>query len=136
MMGLYFVLMIHRLLQRRGWPAWSVLVGAAVAAPIATALLEGVWYAIVRHIEFSQVLERNLDFDDDFRPAVYVAMAGVALAVVHLARNWRPEWLSALAAGASWSRRAILRAGRLVAAKQRRQADPLVEMEPTKVEEI
>lgn len=136
MMGLYFILMIHRLLQRRGWPAWSVLVGAAVAAPIATALLEGVWYAIVRHIEFSQVLERNLDFDDDFRPAVYVAMAGVALAVVHLARNWRPEWLSALAAGASWSRRAILRAGRLVAAKQRRQADPLVEMEPTKVEEI
>jgi sulfoxide reductase heme-binding subunit YedZ len=135
MMGLYFILMIHRVLQRRGWPAWSVLMGAAVAAPIATVLLEGAWYTIVRHIEFSRVLERNFDFDNDFRPAVYVAMAGVALITVHLARNWRPERLSALTAGARWSRRVILRAGRLVAGKQRRQADPPVELELSQLKE-
>src|SRR5450432_3532146 len=50
MMGLYFILMIYRALQKRGWPAWAVAIGAVVAAPIATALLEATWYAIVRHI--------------------------------------------------------------------------------------
>jgi methionine sulfoxide reductase heme-binding subunit len=100
MMGLYFILMISRALQRSGWPAWAVATGAAVAAPIATALLEGAWYAIVRHIEFWLVLGRNIDFDDDFRPAVYVAMAGAALVVLHFARNWRPARLSAIFAGA------------------------------------
>lgn len=99
------------------------MIGAAVAAPIATALLEGAWYAIVRHIEFSQVLERNVDFDDDFRPSVYVAMAGAALIVVHLVRNWRPERLSALSAGARWSRRVILHAVRLVAGGQTRPSN-------------
>jgi methionine sulfoxide reductase heme-binding subunit len=100
MMGLYFILMIYRILQKRGWPAWSVAVGAAVAAPVATALLEAVWYALVRHIDFWRVLGANVDFDNDFRPAIYVAAAGLALVVTHFARNWRPASFSALFSGA------------------------------------
>jgi sulfoxide reductase heme-binding subunit YedZ len=100
MMGLYFVLMLYRALQKRGWPAWSVAVGAAVAAPVATALLEAVWYALVRHIDFWRVLAANIDFDNDFRPAIYVAAAGLALVVVHFTRNWKPASFSALFSGA------------------------------------
>jgi sulfoxide reductase heme-binding subunit YedZ len=100
MMGFYFILMIYRVLQKRGWPAWSVAVGAAVAAPIATAFLEATWYALVRHIDFWRVLGENIDFDNDFRPAVYVAAAGLALTIVHFARNWRPAGVSAIFSGA------------------------------------
>jgi sulfoxide reductase heme-binding subunit YedZ len=100
MMGLYFVLMFYRILQKRGMPAWSVAIGAALAAPIATALLEATWYALVRHIDFWDVLGRNIDFDDDFRPAIYVAFAGLALVIIHFARNWRPAGFSALFSGA------------------------------------
>ena len=100
MMGLYFILMAYRALQKRGWPAWSVVVGAGAIAPVATAVLEATWYAVVRHIDFWMVLEANIDFDNDFRPAIYVAAAGLALVVAHFARSWRPARLSALFAGA------------------------------------
>jgi len=99
MMGLYFILMIHRQLQKRAaLPAWGIVVGAALAAPLLTALLEGVWYAIVRHIDFWMVLSANVDPDGDFRPAVYVAFAGLALIGVYIARNWAPARLGVLAA--------------------------------------
>jgi methionine sulfoxide reductase heme-binding subunit len=100
MMGLYFILMIYRLLQRQGWPAWAVAAGAAILAPIATAALEATWYAVVRHIDFWMVFGANIDFDNDFRPAVYVGAAGLALVAVHVARNWNPARRSTLFAGA------------------------------------
>ena len=100
MMGLYFILMIYRALQKRGLPAWAVAIGAAVAAPLATALLEATWYAVVRHIDFWAVLARNIDFDDDYRPAIYVAAAGFLFVIVYFARNWKPVRLSALFAAA------------------------------------
>ena len=99
MMGLYFILILYRQLQKRApLPAWGVVVGAALAAPLLTALLEGVWYAIVRHIDFWMVLSANIDPDGDFRPAVYVMFAGLALIGVHFARNWAPARLGVLAA--------------------------------------
>jgi len=100
MMGLYFILMLYRVLQKRGLPAWAVAVGAAVGAPLATALLEATWYAVVRHIDFWRVLGENIDFDNDFRPSVYVLAAGVALVAVQVARNVRVPRLSGLFAGA------------------------------------
>jgi sulfoxide reductase heme-binding subunit YedZ len=100
MMGLYFILMIYRALQKRGWPAWSVAVGAAAAAPLATAFLEATWYAVVRHIDFWRVLGENIDFDNDFRPAIYVAATGLALVVVQFARNWKAVGFPALFSGA------------------------------------
>ena len=100
MMGLYFILMLYRGLQKRGWPAWAVALGAAVAAPIATALLEATWYAIVRHVDFWMVLGANIDFDNDFRPSIYVAATGAALVILHLARNLKAVSFSGLFAGA------------------------------------
>jgi methionine sulfoxide reductase heme-binding subunit len=100
MMGLYLILMIYRVLQKSGWPAWAVAMGAAVGAPLATALLEAAWYAVVRHIDFWTVLAANIDFDNDFRPSIYVAAAGAALVVLHFARNAKAVSFSGLFASA------------------------------------
>ncbi len=100
MMGLYFILMLARLLQKQGWPAWGVVDGSALIAPPATAFLEATWYAIVRHIDFWQVLSANFDPDMSPRPSHYVALAGLAFFVVYAARNWRMRRTSAILAGA------------------------------------
>jgi len=100
MMGLYFILMLTRLLQKRGWPAWGVVVGSAAIAPLATALIEGIWYAIVRHIDFWQVLSANFDPDMSPRPSHYVALVGLVFFVVYAARNIRLRKTSAVLAGA------------------------------------
>jgi sulfoxide reductase heme-binding subunit YedZ len=100
MMGLYFILMLARLLQKRGWPAWGVVAGSALIAPPATALVEAAWYAIVRHIDFWQVVSANFDPDMSPRPSHYVALAGLAFFVVYAARNWRLRRTSAVLAGA------------------------------------
>ncbi len=100
MMGLYFILMLARLLQKWAWPAWGVVVGSAAVAPLATALLEATWYAVVRHIDFWAVLSANLDPDMSPRPSHYVALAGLAFFFVYAARNWRLRKTSAVLAGA------------------------------------
>jgi sulfoxide reductase heme-binding subunit YedZ len=123
MMGFYFILMIYRLLQKRGLPAWAVVVGSALLAPIATAILEAAWYAVVRHIDFWMVLDANIDFDNDYRPAVYVAAAGLALVVVHFARNANYADVSALFARAKQERRDVGEAGRLLRAEGSGAAD-------------
>lgn len=123
MTGLYFILMIYRALQKRGWPAWAVVTGAAVAAPIATALLEATWYAAVRHIDFWRVLGANFDFDNDFRPSVYVAAAGLALAIGHFARNRESFRFSTLFAGAKQKWRDVRQSGRLLQAERGGTAD-------------
>lgn len=100
MMGLYFILMLARLLQQRGWPAWAVAAGSALVAPLATAFLEATWYALVRHIDFWDVLGANVDPDMTPRPSQLVALAGLAFVAVTLARNWRLRRTSAVLAGA------------------------------------
>jgi sulfoxide reductase heme-binding subunit YedZ len=100
MMGLYFILMLTRLLQKRGLPIWGVVFGSALLAPPATALVEAAWYAIVRHIDFWQVLSANIDPDMAPRPSHLVALAGLAFIIVAAARNWRVGKASALLAGA------------------------------------
>ncbi len=130
MMGLYFILMLARQLQKRGWPAWAVVAGSALIAPPATALIEATWYAIVRHIDFWQVVSANFDPDMSPRPSLYVALAGLAFFVVYAARNWRLWKTSALLAGAEQERRHFGDARRLVdrerggaADRQRGKAD-------------
>ncbi len=71
-----------------------------LVAPLATALLEATWYAIVRHIDFWDVLSANFDPDMSPRPSHYVALAGLAFFVVYAARNWRLRRTSAVLAGA------------------------------------
>jgi sulfoxide reductase heme-binding subunit YedZ len=123
MMGLYFILMIYRLLQKLRPPAWSVVVGSALLAPIATAILEATWYAVVRHINFWMVLDANIDFDNDFRPSIYVATAGLALVVVHFVRNADFKRLSAVFARAKQEGRDVADAGRLLPAEGSGAAD-------------
>jgi len=97
MMGLYFILMLHRLAQKRGLSSWASTLVAALGAPILTALLEGAWYAIVRHLDFWDIVNANFDVSDDIRPAVYVLGAGVVFMLVHAARAWRPSFALRLA---------------------------------------
>ena len=123
MMGLYFILMIYRLLQKARLPAWSIVVGSALLAPIATAVLEATWYAVVRHINFWMVLDANIDFDNDFRPSMYVAAAGLALIVVHVVRNVDLKRLSAIFASAKQKGRDVADAGRLLPAEGSGTAD-------------
>ncbi len=100
MMGLYFILMLARVLQKRGLPTWGVVAGSALVAPLATAVLEATWYAVVRHIDFWEVLSANIDPDMAPRPSQLVALAGLALFLVYAARNWRWRKTSAVLAGA------------------------------------
>jgi methionine sulfoxide reductase heme-binding subunit len=100
MMGLYFILMLARLFQKWAWPAWGVVFASALIAPPATALLEATWYALVRHIDFWEVLGANFDPDELFRPAQYVAVASFAFIVVYVVRNWRSLVPSTVLAGA------------------------------------
>jgi sulfoxide reductase heme-binding subunit YedZ len=123
MMGLYFILMIYRLLQKFRFPAAAVVVGSAVLAPIATAILEATWYAVVRHINFWMVLGANIDFDNDFRPSIYVAAAGLAFIVVYFVRNADFKRLSAVLARAKQERRDVADAGRLLSAEGSGAAD-------------
>ena len=100
MTGLYFILMLARLLNRLGWPAWAVALGSALVAPPATALVEAIWYAVVRHVPFFVVLGANFDPDMAPRPSHGAALAGLALLVVALARGARRGRPSAALAAA------------------------------------
>ncbi len=100
MTGLFLILMVYRILQKRGWPLWMVAATSALAAPVATALLEAAWYALVRNIDFWQVILANFDPEMDFSMSFYVALAGLGFFAVFALRNWRIPGLSALAAAA------------------------------------
>ena len=99
MTGFFLILMLFRVLVKRGAPAWGAALAAALVSPVLTALIEAAWYALVRHIDFWEVLEANVDPDMAFRPSAYVAAAGVAFLGVALARrNPAPRRASFLAA--------------------------------------
>lgn len=91
MSGFFFVLMLFRLLLKRGVAPWlAALVGAAAAVPL-TALVEATWYALVRHIDFWEVLGANVDPDMIWRPSAYVAAAGLAFTALAI---WRRQALA------------------------------------------
>jgi methionine sulfoxide reductase heme-binding subunit len=87
MTGLFLILMLFRVLAKRGAPAWGAALAAALVSPVLTALIEAAWYALVRHIDFWEVLDANIDPDMTFRPSAYVAAAGVVFLAVVLARR-------------------------------------------------
>ena len=59
MTGFFLVLMLFRVALKRGAPAWAAALIAAALSPPLTALIEAGWYALVRHIPFWEVLERQ-----------------------------------------------------------------------------
>jgi methionine sulfoxide reductase heme-binding subunit len=105
MTGFFLILMLFRVLVKRGAPAWGAALAAALVSPVLTALIEAAWYALVRHIDFWQVLEANVDPDMAFPPSAYVAAAGVAfLGVALVRRNPAPRRASFLAPSAQAGR--------------------------------
>ena len=87
MIGFFLILMLFRVLVKRGAQAWAAALGAALVSPVLAALIEAGWYALVRHIDFWQVLAANVDPDMAFRPSAYVAAAGLAFLAVVVARR-------------------------------------------------
>jgi sulfoxide reductase heme-binding subunit YedZ len=86
MTGFFLWLMGYRLMRRYGFGTGLVtLLLLAVAAALATALVEAGWYAARSGAMASRVLAANLDFSFSIRPAWWVLAAGlgmVALAAV------------------------------------------------------
>ena len=104
MTGFFAILMLFRAFVKRGLPACSAALAAAVVSPPLSALFEAAWYALVRHIPFWEVLSANVDPDMAFRPSAYVAAAGAAFVVVTLLRRSpAPRLAPAMAARAAAS---------------------------------
>ena len=93
MTGLFLIAMGWRLLQMRKWgdnvPALFAL---AVVAGLGTALVEASWYHLVNHLPFADVLDANLSFDDDLRPAWWVFIAGCGIAALRVGRLAWARW--------------------------------------------
>ena len=83
MTGFFVWLMGHRLLKKRGAAGLIALLGLAVFAALATAGIEAGWYAARTGVMASRVLEANLDFSFTIRPAWWVLVAGLAMALLH-----------------------------------------------------
>lgn len=92
MAGFFLLLMGYRVAQRRGWPLQSplVLAALAVAAGLATAGVEGLWYAVATGVQPERVLLANLQFAYRISPAWWVFAAGLAVAAIPLVRRLLP----------------------------------------------
>jgi sulfoxide reductase heme-binding subunit YedZ len=86
--GLFLLLMGYRLIRRFELPEGPLgLAALAVAAGIATALLEAGWYAAATGANAAMVLSANLDFEYDIRPAWCVLAVGLALSLMAAVRR-------------------------------------------------
>lgn len=84
MTGFFLVLMGYRSLHKRGYRSPLALVGLAIVCGLATAGIEAAWYALATGVDARRVLAANLAVDVAIRPALWVAMAGLALAPLRL----------------------------------------------------
>ncbi len=87
MLGFFVWLMGFRLMRRLGIAVAPLqLAGLALISGVATALLEALWYATRTGVMAARVLAANLDISFGLRPALWVAIAGFALAAIGLVR--------------------------------------------------
>jgi sulfoxide reductase heme-binding subunit YedZ len=85
MAGLYVWLAGYRLVAPEGGaPGLVALLVLAVGAAMATAGIEFAWYGLATGIDPWRVLEANLDITFGFRPALWVAIAGLGAAALRL----------------------------------------------------
>lgn len=97
MSGLFILLMLYRGLYR--WKlavSIPVLIGTALLAGLATAGIETTWYALTSGVSARLVFEANADiltYQDyaSIRPAHWVALAGLAVALGHGLRARTPR---------------------------------------------
>jgi sulfoxide reductase heme-binding subunit YedZ len=89
MLGCFVWLMGFRLMRRAGLAVRPLQLAAlAIISAVATALLEALWYATMTGVMASRILYANLDVAFGIRPALWVGLAGLVLAVVNLVRTW------------------------------------------------
>jgi sulfoxide reductase heme-binding subunit YedZ len=88
MTGLFLWLMGYRLLRRYGFGTGLVaMLLLAIAAGLATALVEAGWYAARSGVMVSRVLAANLDISFSIRPAWWVLGAGLLMVALALVRG-------------------------------------------------
>lgn len=88
--GVFAWLAFWRLVPRRFQGRLALPVALVLAAPVATALVEGAWYGLATRIQASKVLWANIDIDAGPRPSGQVAiLALVVLAVAAGRRLWK-----------------------------------------------
>lgn len=89
MAGLFLLLTGYRLADRFGAPLASPALLAAVAAGAAlgTAALEAAWYGLATRIPWQAVLSANLTITPEPRPAFWVLVTGLAIALLALRRG-------------------------------------------------
>ena len=84
--GLILMLLMHRLLARRGAGRSPLaLAGLAIGAGLVAALVEAAWYFGRSRLSPLDVLAGNLDFDFEIRPPWIVAAVALALPLLALA---------------------------------------------------
>lgn len=89
MLGLFVTLLLYRVAHAAGLSLNPlVLAGIAAVAGSLTALWEAGWYASGGRISFWLVLASNLDPLSTTRPGWWVAIAGLAVAVLALLRSF------------------------------------------------
>jgi sulfoxide reductase heme-binding subunit YedZ len=89
--GLFMWEMIWRLTSRASRLQWWPLPLIAVAAALATAVVEASWYGLATRIKAMQVLQANLDLSYGPRPAVSILLCGLAFSAVALVVRWRQQ---------------------------------------------
>lgn len=88
MTGCFLLLMICRLATARGLGLTPpVLAGTALAAGLATAVVEFAWYGLATGIDPWRIAGANLMLAYGLRPAVIVVLSGLAVAAVPLLRG-------------------------------------------------
>lgn len=83
MSGYFALLMFWRFMQARGIPSNALTLSLlAVAAGLATVIIEASWYGLATGVPASRVLWANLDFEYVIKPAWWILASGLALAAV------------------------------------------------------
>ena len=90
MAGLLIWLLIWRALPPRAQQHWSTYPALAVLATLATVGIEFAWYALATHINPWRVLAANETLRFGLRPAHYVFVCALCVAVVQLGRKLTP----------------------------------------------
>ncbi|WP_137177342.1 sulfite oxidase heme-binding subunit YedZ [Roseomonas sp. AR75] len=88
--GCWIWLMLWRLLPGEHRARPLALAGLAVAAAVATAVVEFVWYGAATNLPAARILAANLDLAAGLRPAQGILLAGLAVALLPLPRLLRP----------------------------------------------
>jgi len=88
MTGYFLLLMTYRLAVARGLGLTPpVLAGVALTAGLATAVVEFAWYGLATGIDPWRIAAANLMLTYGLRPAMIVALSGLAVAAVPLLRG-------------------------------------------------